>query len=322
MVLITRDSACLIVDSRYILAASENVSLTGSEFSVHLTSAANGSFTDIARKFLNIEQITRVGFEDEYVSFAESETLREKLKAELVPCGQILRELRAVKSEGEILRLRAAQELTDEVFSDMLAVIRPGVTEKRVAAELTYRTLLKGALNVSFDPIVASGANSAKPHAVPTDRELRRGDFVTLDFGCILDGYCSDMTRTIALGEVSEERRMVYETVLRAQEAGISAALPQVSGKAVHEAAAQVIADAGYGAFFGHGFGHGVGLEIHESPNASPSWDKPLPENAVISAEPGIYLPDKFGVRIEDVIVIRHSGAESITHSEKSLIVL
>ncbi|MDR3148564.1 MAG: Xaa-Pro peptidase family protein [Oscillospiraceae bacterium] len=322
MALITQNSAHLIVDSRYILAARESVQLNENGLTVHLTGAINGTFTEIVKRLLHVEQITRVGFEEDYISFAQHKNLLGKLECELIPCGYILTELRSVKSEEELRRLRAAQALTDEVFTEMLSVICPGVTEKRIAAEITYRFLLKGAQNVSFDPIVASGTNSAKPHAVPSDKEIQRGDFVTLDFGCILDGYCSDMTRTVAVGAVTEEQKLIYQTVLRAQSAGVAAARAGVTGKSVHEAAAAVIADAGYGEFFGHGFGHGLGLEIHERPNAAPSWDKPLPEGAVISAEPGIYLPDKFGVRIEDVIIVRSGNAEDITNSAKDLIVL
>jgi Xaa-Pro aminopeptidase len=161
------------------------------------------------------------------------------------------------------------------------------------------------------------------PHAVPTDREFKRGDFVTLDFGCVLNGYCSDMTRTVAVGDstdITDEQRRVYDVILAAQSAGIAAVKAGVLGKDVHNAAAVLISDAGYGDYFGHGFGHGVGLEVHETPNASPRNDKPLPANAVISAEPGVYLPGKLGVRIEDLVVVRESGAENLTKSTKQLV--
>jgi Xaa-Pro aminopeptidase len=179
-----------------------------------------------------------------------------------------------------------------------------------------------GAERMSFDPIVASGPNGSMPHAVPSERQIQRGDFITMDFGCVYEGYCSDMTRTVAVGEVSDEQRAVYDIVLRAQLAGIGAARAGVTGAQVDGAARQVIADAGYGAYFGHGFGHSVGVEIHEAPNANPTNDKPLPCGAVISAEPGIYLPGRFGVRIEDVIVIGEDGCTDLALADKSLIVL
>jgi Xaa-Pro aminopeptidase len=160
------------------------------------------------------------------------------------------------------------------------------------------------------------------PHAVPTDRRIRRGDFVTLDFGCVADGYCSDMTRTVAVGEACGEMREVYAIVLEAQAAGIAAARAGVIGKEIDAAARRVIADAGYGEYFGHGFGHGLGIEVHETPNANSGEDKALPAGAVISAEPGIYLPGRFGVRIEDTLVLTQDGSENLMKAAKNLTVV
>ena len=193
---------------------------------------------------------------------------------------------------------------------------------EEVAARLVYELLRRGGRKVSFDPIVAAGANGSMPHAVPGEMVLQSGMFVTMDFGCVYEGYCSDMTRTVAVGQPTEEMERVYHTVLEAQRAGISAARAGVTGSEVDWAARQVIQQAGYGAFFSHSFGHSLGLEIHESPNASSSEQKVLPAGAVISAEPGIYLPGRFGVRIEDVLVLREGGCEDITQSPKNLIVL
>ena len=187
---------------------------------------------------------------------------------------------------------------------------------------LNYLMVSAGAEKTSFDTIIASGPNGSMPHAVPGMRQVREGDFITMDFGCVYKGYCSDMTRTVALGQPSDEMRQVYDIVLQAQLAGIAAAKAGVTGAAIDGAARQVIADAGYGAYFGHSFGHSLGIDIHESPNASPANEKSMPENAVVSAEPGIYLPGKFGVRIEDVMVLRSDGAEIITRAPKALLVL
>jgi len=197
-----------------------------------------------------------------------------------------------------------------------------GRTEKEIAAFLQYRMLLGGAEQMSFEPIVVSGANSSMPHGVPTDKKVEQGDFITMDFGCVYHGYCSDMTRTVAVGHVTEEMAFVYETVLKAQQAGIDTAKAGVPGCDIHNAAAKVIEDAGYGPYFGHGFGHSLGVEIHESPNASPGCTEPMPAGAVISAEPGIYLPGKFGVRIEDVIVLREGGCDNLMLAPKELLIL
>ena len=175
---------------------------------------------------------------------------------------------------------------------------------------------------MSFDPIVASGPNGSMPHAVPTERKIQTGEFVTMDFGCVYKGYCSDMTRTVCVGRPTEEMNRVYETVLRAQLTGIAAARAGATGAQIDGAAREVIQRAGYGEYFGHAFGHGVGAEIHESPNATPGNDKPLPVSSVISAEPGIYLPGRFGVRIEDVLVLEEGGCRDLTEAGKELLCL
>jgi Xaa-Pro aminopeptidase len=196
------------------------------------------------------------------------------------------------------------------------------MTEKQVMAELVYSTLRHGSEGNSFDPIVVTGSKTSLPHGVPGDKVIQPGDFVTMDFGCLKDGYCSDMTRTVAVGSASDEMRRVYDIVLEAQLAGIAAAKAGVPGRDIDAAARQVISNAGYGEYFGHGFGHSLGLDIHESPSANSRGAQPMPEGAVCSAEPGIYLPGRFGVRIEDVMIIRQGGCEVITKAPKNLIIL
>jgi Xaa-Pro aminopeptidase len=196
------------------------------------------------------------------------------------------------------------------------------MTEKELTAELIYCLLKNGGEGLSFEPIVVSGPNTSLPHGVPGERKLQEGDFITMDFGVLYQGYCSDMTRTVALGYATEEMKKVYDTVLAAQLAGIAATRAGVTGKSIDAAARQVICDAGYGAFFGHGYGHSLGLEIHESPNCNPAEERIMEENMVCSAEPGIYLPGKFGVRIEDVVVFTASGCEILTASPKNLIII
>ena len=185
-----------------------------------------------------------------------------------------------------------------------------------------YELLRRGGERVSFDPIVAAGANGSKPHAVPGDTVIQPGMFVTMDFGCVWRGYCSDMTRTVAVGKPAPEMERVYQVVLEAQQAGIAAARAGLAGREIDAAGRTVIQAAGYGEVFSHSFGHGVGVEIHEGPNATPSNDKPLPAGAVISAEPGIYLPGKLGVRIEDVLYLTPEGCQNLTLAPKELVIL
>ena len=316
-VLVSRDGARYSTDGRYIEAARQQV--TGAE--IVLTERVQ-SHLALAREEIRRRGLKRVGFESGRVSADELGRWKDSLPCELVAAQGLLDGLRAAKDEEELARMRQAQRITDEAFREILNFIRPGLTEQDVAARLVYELLRRGGRKVSFDPIVAAGANGSMPHAVPGETVIQPGMFVTMDFGCVYEGYCSDMTRTVAVGQPTEEMERVYHTVLEAQRAGIAAARAGVTGSEVDRAARQVIQQAGYGAFFSHSFGHSLGLEIHESPNASPSEQSVLPTGAEISAEPGIYLPGRFGVRIEDVLVLREGGCEDITHSPKNLIVL
>lgn len=316
-VVVTRTACRYITDSRYIEAARRQV--TGAE--VVVTSRGRGQRA-LAEQAVRELSIRRMGFEDGYMTVAEHENWQAALPCELVPAQSVLTALRSVKDEEELARMTRAQAITDQVFAGILEFIRPGMTERQVAARLQYDMLCLGAERMSFDPIVASGPNGSMPHAVPGDRKVREGDFITMDFGCVAGGYCSDMTRTVALGTPTEEMRRVYELVLAAQRAGIAAARAGATGRTIDGAARRVIEEAGYGEYFGHSFGHGLGLEIHEAPNASYAEEKGLPAGAVISAEPGIYLPGRFGVRIEDVLVLTPEGCADLTGSSKELIIL
>ena len=318
-VLVTREGSQYSTDGRYIEAAQKQV--TGAE--VVLTSRER-SHLALARDFLAARGLKRVGFESAAVSVAQHRRWQESFPkgCELIPAQELLDGLRVSKDEEEIAAMLQAQKITDAAFGEILNYIRPGLTEQEVAARLVYELLRRGARKVSFDPIVAAGANGSMPHAVPGETVIQKGMFVTMDFGCVYDGYCSDMTRTVAVGQPTQEMERVYETVLAAQKAGIAAARAGMPGRELDAAARKVIEEAGYGDYFTHSFGHSLGLEIHESPNASPSETRPLPAGTVISAEPGIYLPGRFGVRIEDVLVLEEGGCRDITQSPKNLIVL
>ncbi len=266
--------------------------------------------------------IQKLGFEEEYMPVSAFQTWEKNLTAALVPAQKLVNDLRAAKDEEEIALMLKAQEITDKAFDEICKFIQPGMTEQEIAAKLQYDMLRLGAMRMSFDPIVASGPNGSKPHAIPGERKVQKGDFITMDFGCVYGGYCSDMTRTVALGEPTEEMKKVYQTVLEAQLAGIAVTRAGIPGRDIDAAARKVIEDAGYGEYFGHGYGHSLGIEVHESPNANTREETLLPVGAAVSAEPGIYLPGKFGVRIEDVTVLTADGCVDITKSPKELIIL
>lgn len=235
---------------------------------------------------------------------------------------KIISQLRMVKTADEIEKMKAAQKIAESAFEHILNFIKPGITEREIALELDFFMLKNGAEALSFETIVASGVNSSKPHAVPSDKKVEQGDLVTLDFGAAVEGYRSDMTRTVAVGKVSPKQAMIYEVVLAAQRATLDTLKPGVSCKAADAAARDKIRDAGFGSFFGHGTGHGVGIEIHEEPTLSPNGAGELEPGHVVTAEPGIYLPGEFGVRIEDMVLITAYGCENLTHSPKELLVV
>lgn len=315
--LVTGKGSWFFTDSRYIEAARRNIS----DAEVEENTSSRPTLSQV-EDLIQSRGIHRLGYEDAYLTVAELRRLEAKLGCELVPATKLLLELRAVKDQEEIRQVIAAQRIAERALEETLEFIRPGKTEREIAAFLQYRMLLGGGEKMSFDPIVVSGPNSSMPHGVPGDRPVGEGDFITMDFGCVCGGYCSDMTRTVAVGYVTDEMEQVYRTVLEAQLAGINAARAGVTGAAVHNAAAEVIGQAGYGPYFGHAFGHSLGVEIHESPNAAPSNREPLPAGAVISAEPGIYLPGRFGVRIEDVLVLEEGRCRDITLAGKELLIL
>ena len=316
-VYVSAKQAVFYTDFRYIEAARAKI--TDAEVREIVPGR---SYAGVVNELIRADGVKTVALEDDCLTHADYLRWADSLCAQAVPQGGLMDSLRAVKSRDELDKIISAQRIAERAFSDILQEIKPGVTEHEIAARLTYLMLHYGAENMSFDPIVVSGANSSKPHGVPSDKPIAAGDFVTMDFGCIYDGYCSDMTRTVAVGSVTDEMRRVYQTVLDAQLAGIQAARAGVTGQAVDGAARQVITDAGYGDCFGHGFGHGVGLNIHESPNASTRSEQPLPAGAVLTAEPGIYLPGRFGVRIEDMLYLTADGCENLTLAPKELIVL
>lgn len=317
-VVVTKDDAVFFTDFRYIEAAQKAV--TGARVELlPIGRKTKEKVEEIVREF----GLLRVGVEENRLSLALGQRLEKALApAELHPAEKIMDALRAVKSPEEIELLRTAQAISERAFEEVLPLVRPGVTERELAAELTYRMLRHGADGNSFSPIVVSGARSSLPHGTPGENKIRKGSFVTMDFGCVKDGYCSDMTRTVAVGSATKEMKAVYEAVLAAQLAGIAAARPGVTGSAIDKAARDYLANEGLDHYFGHGFGHSLGIEIHEWPNARPGSEELLPAGTVMSAEPGVYIPGRFGVRIEDVMVFTAAGVEILTKTPKSLVIL
>jgi Xaa-Pro aminopeptidase len=276
--------------------------------------AENGLLSRLAA-FDYFSDFDRVLFQADHVTVARRDQLQEHLgQINWVPGTAVLTELIGIKEDREVERLRRAQRVTESVFDHILDVLEPGMTEREVAAEVTYQHLKRGAEKMSFDPIVASGSNGALPHARPTDRTLRTGDLVVLDMGGFVEGYASDMTRTVAIGQPSDAARRGYEVVRRAQQRALDAAEAGMTGKELDAVARTVIEQAGLGDAFSHGLGHGIGLQVHEWPRVSHTVDQELPAGACVTIEPGVYVPDdEYGVRIEDIVVLRENGCERLT---------
>lgn len=314
---ITKQHAWFATDFRYIEAAK--AAIEGAQVQeIH----TGETYSQLVRQMIATDGVKKVALEDQTLTFAEYESWQRGLQIETCPMRDFMNDLRLCKTETEIENIIKAQRIAEKALTEVLNDIKCGATEKQIAARLTYRMLWYGAENMSFDPIVVSGANSSKPHGVPSDKQIEDGDFVTMDFGCIVNGYCSDMTRTVAVGHCTEEMQRVYHTVLQAQKAGIAVAKAGLCASEVDSAGRQIITEAGWGDAFGHGFGHGVGLYIHEAPNASPRGHMILRKGMILTAEPGIYLPGKFGVRIEDMLLIQEKGCRNLTNAPKELMVL
>src|SRR5665213_2125951 len=267
----------------------------------------------------------RVGFDDGAMSVRRRKQLGDVTASgvELVAAGGLVERLRVVKDEGEIRSIAAAAALVDEIYQWLFSQKLRGRTERELAVSLEHEMRVRGASGPSFDSIVAAGAHAALPHAQPRDVPIEDGVLVTFDIGARLDGYCSDCTRTVAVGEPGEHAREVYALVLEAQLAGLAAVAPGVSGRDADGVSRAVIEAGGYGERFGHGLGHGVGIDIHEAPRLSrTASEEPLVAGNVVTVEPGIYLPGELGVRIEDLVVVRDGGAEILSHFTKELLVL
>lgn len=318
--LITREKAFLIVDFRYIEAARAAVKHSGCEVVLlskqdnvpALAERLGVKSASIESTQLSVQEFKRLKKDLPGVAFDESGELDEILTA-----------MRMQKDEQELQHIRDSQKITDGSFEHILSFIKPGVRETDLAVEIEYYMKKHGAQKVSFDLIVVSGEKTSLPHGVPGNRAVKTGDFVTMDIGAVYDGYCSDMTRTVAVGNISDEQKRLYDTVLKAQLEAEKIIRAGMVCRDVDKAARDIIEkDAGYEGCFGHGLGHSVGLEIHEEPRFSPACGTVLKEGMVMTVEPGVYLEGRFGARIEDMVAVTADGCENLTKSQKALIIL
>ncbi|CAN5582512.1 Xaa-Pro dipeptidase [soil metagenome] len=316
-VLVTKNKSYFITDFRYLTQSKEEVF---KEFEVVIF--AQGSLdwiSEIAKK----EDLKNIGFESHILSFSAANSLKEKFNdLEFLPVNALVEPIVYVKCEYEIEMTKKAVEITDKTFETILGMIKPGMTENELAAEITYIQRKLGAETNAFEPIVASGVRSAFPHARPTDKKIEKGEFLKLDFGCVYRGLRSDMTRTIGIGSLNAESKKIYSIVKEAQQRALDAVKAGESTKHIDSAARDYITENGYGDKFGHGLGHGLGYDIHETPSLNQRIDFILEENNIVTIEPGIYVEGLGGVRIEDDVVVKKEGCEILNTSPKELIIL
>ena len=311
--LISHDRQLLITDSRYTIQAHEQ--------------APDFEVVDITTGFDEIFKMIHtsyIGYEENVMSVKQYRSLRNKTgdRQELVEMSKQINWLRRIKDEDEIKTIAEAEKIGDMAFSYILDELHVGMSERKAALMLESFMKEQGASALSFDTIAASGKRSAMPHGMASEKLIEKGDFLTLDFGCIYKGYCSDMTRTVVFGNPDEKQKEIYDTVLRAQEAALKIIRPGIKCSEVDAAARKVIHDAGYGRNFGHGLGHSVGIEIHEMPSFSPKCEDIVEKGHVITVEPGIYVENFGGVRIEDLVAVTDNGINDLTHSPKELIII
>ncbi|HTK15791.1 MAG TPA: Xaa-Pro peptidase family protein [Acidimicrobiia bacterium] len=320
MLLVGPNDALFVTDGRYTEQSKEQLGAAGVDSAVRieigLTAAAQG--VALAKM---VEPGTRLGLEDHSVTWADQRGFVTTFDgAELVPAGALVEDLRRVKDAGEVDRVRRACAIADDAFQSLLPRLEKGITERQFALELEFAMRERGASGNSFDPIIAAGPNGAKPHARPSDRVIGRNELVVCDFGCIVDGYCSDMTRTVSVGDPGADARHLYEVVLSSQRAGRALVAAEVACADIDRASRDVIAEAGWADAFSHSTGHGVGLEIHEAPRVAATGRDTLLVGDVVTVEPGVYLPGIGGVRIEDTVVVTATGSEPLTLTPKDLV--
>ncbi|WP_174613778.1 M24 family metallopeptidase [Virgibacillus ihumii] len=313
--IVSKDEARFVTDFRYIEQANEQAAdFKIVEHKQPIHQAINEQLKELG--------VHKVGFEKEHVTFATYELYKESMDVKLVPVSGLIEELRLIKTAEELEVLKQAAKIAEDAFTHIQGYIKPGVKEIDISNELEFHMRNLGAESSSFDTIVASGYRGALPHGVASDKKIQSGELVTLDFGAYYNGYCSDITRTVAVGELSDELTTIYNIVQKAQKIGVEGLKPGITGIEADALTRNYIIEKGYGDYFGHSTGHGVGLEVHEGPGLSFRSEKKLAPGMVVTVEPGIYVPDVGGCRIEDDIVITEKGYERLTLAPKELITL
>ena len=313
--IVSKDTSVFITDFRYIEQATEQAK----EFTI--IEHTGEIELEINKQCKNLNAKT-VGFEMNDVTYASFERYRNAMDVELIPESGIIENIRLFKTADELVIMKKAAEIADAAYEHIQSFIKPGVREIEIANELEFFMRKQGATSSSFDIIVASGYRSALPHGAASDKEIQIGELVTMDYGALYQGYCSDITRTVAVGNISDELTTIYNTVLEAQLRGVKGIKPGMTGKEADALTRDYITEKGFGAYFGHSTGHGLGMEVHEEPRLSSASDTILAPGMVVTVEPGIYIPLVGGCRIEDDIVITESGNERLTHATKDLIQL
>lgn len=313
---ITDESAILMTDFRY----REQAANQAPNFQIE---QVDSNFNLGLSNLINKIGLERIGFETEYISYAVYYSYFDTIRTtRLIPTEGLVEEIRMEKDEQEIQLIKKAAAIADNAFNYIITQIKPGVTEKFLAWELEKFMRENGAEKLAFDTIIASGERGALPHGLASERKIQRGDLVTLDFGAVFNGYNSDLTRTVAVGVICKEQKEVYELVLESQKKAIDELTPGSKGKEIDAVARRIIAGKGYSQYFGHGLGHGVGLEVHEQPRLNKISEVILKPGMVVTIEPGVYIPNRFGLRIEDMAVLTEEGCEILTATQKELIII
>ncbi|MFB1098967.1 M24 family metallopeptidase [Terribacillus sp. JSM ZJ617] len=315
LLIITKSKQLFLTDFRYIEQATEQA--PDFEIIEHKQSIIQEASAQLLK-----EGAQQAGFEHEDVTFALYQQFQNAVHADLIPASGLIEELRLIKSEAELAIMKTAAEIADAAYTHILTFVKPGMKEIEVSNELEFFMRKQGATQSSFDTIVASGYRSALPHGVASDKEIQKGELVTLDYGALYNGYCSDITRTFAVGEISDKLREIYDIVLEANLRGVAGVKPGITGKEADALTRDYISEKGYGQYFGHSTGHGLGMDVHESPALSFRSDTVLKPGMVVTVEPGIYIPEVGGCRIEDDLVLTADGSERLTFSTKDLITL
>ncbi len=316
MILLAPRRAYFLTDFRYLVQSQKEVKNCK-------VVIADRELTPELPKLAELSKKVRVGVEAAHMSLKMLDKLKDLLpRVDFRTTENLIESLTRVKDVEEIKKIKKAIRLADKAFADILGSLKPGVTEKEIAFEMEYNMRSMGAESIAFDFIVASGQRSSMPHGIASTKKLRKGDFVTLDFGCIFQGYASDITRTVVLGKASEKQKKIYDVVLAAQKKACKAVKPGLACSRLDGVARDIIMKAGYGDYFGHGLGHGIGLVVHDTPSLNPRSTDTLVEGMVVTIEPGIYIPNWGGVRVEDDVLVTASGGQVLSKSPKELIEL